>query len=260
MTDLLLTGEDALRINSWCSVAGVTLAIEGRILSADDCLVPIGDTHTPNSDRSLHSTILPLNNGRLTQLSARVAAGTVKRGQLWVEVELIRGLASSAQALGVLARGYAAAGNRLAWPGTDMRGSLEGPGCTRAIVGTDPAGGVEIVETVPTGARWRLRTFAFQIVASATVANRTPILTIDDGANVVWESANNTNITASQTAKFRAGIGTGINTNGALDFLVPLPAELVLMAGWRIRTVTGALDAGDNYAAPIYTVEEWIEP
>jgi hypothetical protein len=33
----------------------------------------------------------------------------------------------------------------------------------------------------------------------------------------------------------------------------------VLAEGYRIKTSTAAIDAGDDYAAPIYSVEEWIE-
>jgi hypothetical protein len=112
---------------------------------------------------------------------------------------------------------------------------------------------------VPVGARWKLRTFAFTLVASGAAANRVPVLTIDDGANILWETGSNINQTAGQTAKYRAGVGVPFFTYGALSYHLPLPSDLWLGAGSRIRTVTAAIDAGDDYAAPIYHVEEFME-
>ena len=96
-------------------------------------------------------------------------------------------------------------------------------------------------------------------MTSAVVANRTPVLTIDDGANVIFETGTNVAQTATQTAKYRAAVGVPLTTFGALAYLLPLPGDLELAAGSRIRTVTGAIDVGDDYSAPVYTLEEWIE-
>lgn len=256
---LYLSGEDNFRITTWGAVASLVVVVEGRFVTPEGLTVPFAERHVPNSDRSAASSILPAREGVLTNVQIRVGTGTAVEGGVAAILEVVRGREGGVQPLGTLLQGYATSATRLAWPGSPIVPLGVGPGRIRSIVGTDPAAGVEIAETVPTGARWRLRSFAFTLVASVAVANRTPVLTIDDGANVVWEVATNIAQTASQTAKYRAGVGVPFTTFGALAYLLPLPGDFMLAAGWRIRTVTGALDGGDNYGPPVYTVEEWME-
>ncbi len=256
---LYLTGEDNFRLTTWGALANLVVALEGRYIDCDGNTQPFAEAHIPNSDRSAKTSIFPAREGLLTNLHVRVASGSALVGAVAVLLELVRGREGAVQPIGTLLQGYATSATRLAWPGSGVSALAAGPGRVRVIVGTDPAAGVEIAETVPTGARWRLRTFVFSLVTSAAAANRTPVLTIDDGANVYWETANNINQTAGQTAKYRAGIGVPLATIGALTYQLPLPSDLTLGAGHRIRTVTGALDAGDNYGAPVYAVDEWLE-
>jgi len=257
---LYLTGEDNLKITTFGALAGAVLAIEGRIVTPEGCLTPIAERHVPNSNRTAATSFIPLREGWLTNLQLRETAGGAIRGCIFVLVEIIRGTAAQGQTLGTLLSDYVTTNNRLTWPGSRILASVSDVGRIRTIVGTNPAAGVEISETVPAAARWKLRTFGFTLVTSAVVANRTPVLTIDDGANIIWETGNNVAQTATQTAKYRAGIGVPLTTIGALTYQLPLPSDLPLLAGYRIRTVTGLIDVGDDYAAPIYEVEEWIEP
>lgn len=258
-SSIYATGEDHLRIRSFNSAAGVTLAIEGRMLLPNGCIVPIADRHVPNTDRTEQTSFVGLAEGYLQTLTIRASGGTPRRGQCYVLVDFVRGRSTAVQLVGCLVAGYATDTGRLAWPGSPISDSADGPGVIRTIVGTNPAAGVEIVETVPTNARWRLKTFNYTLVASGAAANRRPVLTIDDGANILWQSFSNVAQTAGQTAIYRAGIGTPFLLYDTLAYHLPLPVDLPLQGGYRIRTVTAAIDAGDDYAAPIYTVEEWIE-
>jgi hypothetical protein len=100
-------------------------------------------------------------------------------------------------------------------------------------------------------------------VADATVASREPVIYLDDGVNAFGRWPSNRVITASQTIVIthniiKAAPFTG-GSGGASEQSTPLP-EIQLAAGWRIRTVTANLQAGDNYSAPQFTVEEWRDP
>lgn len=256
---LYLTGEDNLRLTTFGALASAEVALEGRILDKNGCVIPIAERQVPNSNYTAKTTIHGLSEGLLTNVQLRVSVGTAVRGHVFAILELIRGNLQAVQPLGTLIQGYLTSSGRLAWPGSPIVGSSEGPGRLRSVVGTDPAAGVEISETIATGTRARLRSFAYTLVASAVVANRTPVLTIDDGANILFEAGNNVAQTATQTVKYRAAVGVPLTTFGALSYLLPLPSDLELPAGSRIRTVTGAIDVGDNYSAPVYTLEEWIE-
>lgn len=255
-----VTGEDHLRVRSFNAAAGVQLAVEGRFMNCDGRIVPFADRHVANVDRTEATSFVTLGEGYLLNLHARVSAGSPKRGQCYVCVELVRGRTGAAQPLACLLQGYVASGGRLAWPGSAMHQPTEGPGAIRSITGADPAAGAEFSETVPTAARWRLMGVAFTLVTDATVANRIPNLIVDDGAAEILRVSAAAAQTASTTIEYSAIAGGYSGGSGATRINLPLPADLILSAGYRVRSETNAIVAGDNYSAPQLLVEEWIEP
>ena len=254
-----LTGEDNLRLTTIGALAGAGIAIEGRLIDAAGRVIPFAERHVPNSNYTANATVHQMREGMLTHVQLRVTAGAVLRGHVFATLELVRGMTGALQPIATLLQGYVTANARLAWPGSPIEGSTSGAGRLRTILGTDPAAGAEIAEVVPASVRWRLLSVAYTFVASAAAANREPVLTIDDGTNALWETSSGVAVTASQTAKYRAGVGTPLATIGTRVYTLPLPEGLYLAAGSRIRTVTAALDVGDNYGAPVYAVEEFIE-
>lgn len=130
-------------------------------------------------------------------------------------------------------------------------------GRIRTIVGTDPAAGQEISETVPNGVRWEIISLRFQFVTDAAVANRVVRLIADNGVSIFWLiSANYT-----QTA----GIGNNyswvpgfITANNLSDTVTAIPLKIILAAGYRLRTATTNIQAGDNHGAPVLVVREWV--
>lgn len=256
---LYLTGEDNFRLTTWGALANAVVSLEGRLVTPEGCTVPLVESQIPNSDRSAKTSIFPAAEGLLTNVQLRVSTGTSVGGTVAALLEIVRGRDGGVQPIGTLLQGYANSATRLAWPALGIAPLTSGAGRLRAIVGTNPAPGAEISETVPVGARWQLRMFSFVLTASAVVANRAPVLTIDDGANVLWETGSAVLVTASQVATYRAGVGVPFFTYGTRAYHLPLPGTLWLGAGARIRTVTGAIDVGDDYAAPVYHVEEFME-
>ena len=255
---LYLTGEDHLRVTTFNGTAGVILAIEARLLDCEGRLVALAETHTPNTDRTSRSTTIRLAEGFLTNLHVRASSGSPLAGSCFVLVELVRGFESSGQLLGTLLQGYASATQRLAWPGSEIAGSTSGRGALRAVVGTDPAAGAEVVETVPAGARWRLASLSLTLVTSATVATRRPVLLLDDGANIYAAIASVGTQAASLTGGYTWTSGGYGDNNVATANLAALPVDCWLPAGHRFRTSTVAIQAGDNYGAPVYLIEEQI--
>lgn len=256
-----VTGEDNLRISSFNALTGVILTVSGRFYDLETRrIVPFSRTHTPNTDRTLKQTIEKLGTGYLLNVLVRVTSGTPQRGQTFVQIELVRGQATSGDLVGMLAGGDVTARQGIAWPGSDVRSSLDGPGALRSIVGTTPAVGVDISETVPTGARWELLSFAYLFTASAVAGSRELLLVIDDGANVLYSSPIQAFVTANQVRPVYRIPGLAvpfIDINNR--FTSPLPVGLQLGAGYRVRTSTSGGDVGDVYAAPIYQVREWLE-
>lgn len=129
--------------------------------------------------------------------------------------------------------------------------------------GSDPAAGSEISESVPSGVIWKLVSMLVELVADGTVTSRRPRINIDDASgNLTLRVRGAVQTTANNTTRYVVGpFGDASelnNLNGAAA-AIPVPIGLLLGPQFVISTVTEALQAGDNYAAPIFVVEEIVE-
>src|SRR3954467_4562200 len=185
---LYLTGEDHLRLTTFGGVAGATVVLEGRLVTIDGRVVPLAETHTPNSNYTSKANTFALAEGVLTNVQLRASSASLLGGGVFAVLEVVRGLTTNAQALATLLQGYVTTNARLAWPGSPIQASTAGAGRLRSITGTDPAANVEISETVPAGVRWRILTLAATFATDATVASRVPALVIDDGTNQLFSA------------------------------------------------------------------------
>ena len=68
-------GQDRLRLRTFGSLAGVILAVEGRLLGADGRLQAFAETHTPASDRTVATSLYHLGEGFLLNVSLRASTG-----------------------------------------------------------------------------------------------------------------------------------------------------------------------------------------
>lgn len=117
-------------------------------------------------------------------------------------------------------------------------------------VGANPAAVAEASVTVPAGETWQLQSVDLTLVTSVTAGNRRVALVIDDGANIVAKIVAAVDQAASLTVEYVfAGAGENAAVRGGV-LLEPLPA-FTLGPGWRIRTITTGMQAGDDYGAPV---------
>ena len=211
--------------------------------------------HTTTSDRALASSVVGITAAPRF-LTARCATSGIKRGQVYVRVSLrIEGVI-----VATLFAGYVDETPSAAFPNGRIEDSIMGVGHIRVITGTAPAAGSDWSETVPTGALWRVNSAVSTLVCDATVINRTMHLIFDDGANVVYRALVNSNLVAGQTGQMvfgiagAAGVTTSISPHGFI------PQDMRLPAGFRIRSSTVGLQAGDDFSAPVLMVEEFMNP
>lgn len=129
-------------------------------------------------------------------------------------------------------------------------------GVLKVVNGADPAAGAECQDTVPAGKVWRLISVLLTLVTNATVANRRVHMTLDDGATVWYRRGSNATQAASLTQNYQFAGEAGEAAVRDLFAADPLPI-FDLPAGSRISTVTVNKDAGDNYGAPKYYIEEF---
>ncbi len=124
--------------------------------------------------------------------------------------------------------------------------------------GDDPAAGAEVSVAVPGGVLWEVLSVRVPLVTDATAANRRPTLTYDDGSTEFARAPVGVDVVASTSAVVEwfpdANLGGVVGANGAITG--PLP-RMPLEGGFRVRTVTLGLVAGDNYGAPVLYVAEY---
>lgn len=122
------------------------------------------------------------------------------------------------------------------------------------VNGTNPAANTEISETVPAGKSWLLIAVSVSLVQGATQTPQ-PILQIDDGTDVIYESFGSSAAQASSTT-CRYTWAPGLDLTGQIGATTnvhstaSLPEGLLLPAGYRIKTVTLGIGANTDYAAP----------
>ncbi len=146
-------------------------------------------------------------------------------------------------------------------------------GFIRTVTGANPAAGANASDAVPTDAAWRLLAYTIVLVTDATVANRRTDLVVDDGTStnrraiVMNPTSSSQAASLTRTWTFQRG-NSSIAAGGFAGFgdtqTLIMNDSIVehgrLTEGYRLRTVTDSLQAGDDYAAPSFQVEETIEP
>jgi hypothetical protein len=258
---LYVTGEDALCLTVFNAAAGVIVTVTGRMqLLGEDRPKPFSQPLTSATDRSASTARFAIGEGWLLNAQVVVTTGTPAAGQTFARLSLCRGTTSNALELFTLAANYITAKMPLSYPGSPVLGSTEGAGALRSITGSTPAAGAEVSETVPTGARWELLTFATLFTTSAAAAHRVPQLVLDDGALTLFRVGAGLNQAASlaQRRSWFQGAPAPYLDN-ASNVPLPLPGNIRLPAGARIKTITAAIDAADQYSVVQYLVREWIE-
>lgn len=254
-----LTADDSVRLRTFGGLAGVTLALETRLIGPDGRLQAGEERHTPSATRVETTTLHNVGDGFLLSASVRAIAGAPRRGQVFAILDLVRGTSGAVQPLAMLLQGYVTDSSRLGWPGSPVQASADGPGVLRSLTGTNPAAGAEISETVPTNARWRLLCAQFTLTTDANVANREVAFVFDDGASTFHTTPMNYLHTAGVPIAYAVGIGGPVVVASSIvGRSQPIPA-LTLPSGARFRTTTANRQVGDDYSAPQYLVEEWIE-
>jgi len=133
------------------------------------------------------------------------------------------------------------------------------PPVVRTVVGTAPAAGAQLVETVPTGKVWRPLSISVRLTTDATVSNRNVRLGFRDGADWFYMAPGEYLQTASNTIRYSFG-GHGLSVVGLGSepgVLIAFPPAIVLNAGFRFQSVVMSFVGGDQWEAPVLSVEEW---
>jgi hypothetical protein len=254
------TGEDDLRVVSYNSAPGVALKLNARLLDSRGNATPQSWDHTPNTDRSAAITDHPLSGCSLLNLTMFAAAGAPKTGQTFVLVQLVRGRGAAALVLGTILAASVTSTLAIGWPGSPIQTPFDVTPPPRWILGTTPAAGAEISETAPAGARWELIAALAAMITSAAAVNRIAHLDFVHSGRFYAESFHSGALVvgASNRLSWAQGTQVAVDAFGA-NFMVPIPAGIMLGAGDSFVTTTTNIQAADQWSQPQYLVREWLE-
>lgn len=243
------------------STAATDILVTGRLLIATGEIVPFQFTFTSTGGSGSVTFRRPLAEGFLLSVAVNIPVSGFQRGQVYLKVLVQRGGIVGENLAAVLIQGYVSSTEFLTWPGGTIGDSREGRGFLRSITGTDPAAGAEISETVPANRLWYLHAITSQLVTAVGGADRRTILLLDDGTNVLARAPSGATQTAATTFNYSgyhaATVTSAVSISSEIMF--SLPDRILLRAGYRIRTTTVNLAAGDNWGAPQLAVEEWLQ-
>lgn len=256
----LVTGEDNLRIDGWNTVTGCVLTVAWRFADLDGTIRPYERTVPLTADRTKTTVNVPLGVGYLVNLAVYASGAAPRVGQTFVSVKLIRGFTGAMLVLGWLVQGYVTAEQALGWPGSAIQSSTTGEAVVRTILGTAPAAGAVILETVPTGARWELIMVYCQFTTTGAGAAREVVFSVPDAALFLTLVPNTATIPISVTVRLSFGPNlSALSDSTFVNRCTPFPQPLVLLAAQQFQISAFNLVAGDQFTAPQYQVREWLE-
>lgn len=256
-----VTGEDNLQITTVGSIAGATVQVQGRFLDAlQGKTIPFSYPVPVAANRTATVKLFALGTGYLLNLTAFVTGpSSVLIGQVYVKVQMIRGLTGATYLLGTLLAGYITTTQALGFPGSPIMLSTEGEPALRTILGTNQGVGNAISEVVPTGARWELLSFGCNVHDSVSLSGANVFLEIDDGSgNIKLQIPVQMAFPAvtDKIVNWLAGFSYLSAVPGVGAFPVSFPVNHRLLAGEKITSNTGA---NRTYQSLVYVVREWLE-
>jgi len=259
-TPLYIAPGDRLLLQAVNAAPNGSITVALRLLLPDGTVQRWMQHYSLPSDRSLSNWFIPLAEGFLLSFLV-LGEWPVRSGACLVRAQIISGFGGDAYVIPqLLVNGYAGTLSSLAWPSPRYVVPGEGPGWLRIINGTNPAPGNTILETVPTCARWKFHSICCSLTTDATAGNRYVYLYCQDAGGWWIILPSVVSQPPSNTYSYTWTIGVQTYNPAILGlYVLPLPQDLWLTAGQQFGIVALGQAAGDDFNAPRYQVEEWVE-
>jgi len=158
-----------------------------------------------------------------------------------------------------LCAGYLNSVVGMSYPTHPPQRPTDGAGIIRSIAVTTPGAGADFTFTIPTLSRYRIISLSATLTTAVAVANRNVELVIDDGANVLAEIDSGFSQLASLVNDYTWMDSGPIGAAFDNVVVLPLPANLILPAGFRISSETTAIQGADQWSAIRMLVSEWLD-
>lgn len=173
-------------------------------------------------------------------------------------------LAIDGSIVGQMCAGNVSIGQSISYPITQFTQARPGGGFLRtATVGSAPGAGSDFGDSLcGDGLTWRIMGFRMKLITDANVANRRVhfIFKHTGTSKIIQEYFSDIDQTASQTINYQIQpVGVIPDSLDSGVIIVPMPANLIVNAAIELNTLTVNKQAGDQWAAPVFYAEEWLE-
>jgi hypothetical protein len=248
--------DDMLQVELF-TLATPTLNLQYRILRPDGTVLVSQDAIAATASRTQSFVSRQLAEGILLSVALFPVVAVVPSLYAYASIGLRRQNLGTASLHQVLAAGYLTQACPLSWPGHTLQRPTDGGGALRSITGSVPAAGADISEAVPANTRWQLLSLRASLTTAVAVASRQPKITLDDGALRFYDTGDGPAQAASLTWAYTFAPTGSLPTNSLTDVQIHYDNAQILGPGFRIRTLTAAIQAADQWTAPQYLVREW---
>jgi hypothetical protein len=251
---------DRLLLQNWASVVGVVVTFNVLLLRPDNQVVPFKYTMVSVADFNEHNIVVQVAEGYILSASMTIGTQLGNRQYVWGCMSLARAPFTDQDAYRTLCQGSLNKFTGMSFPAMPPTRFVDGAGNLSSYTQNNPAAGADFIYSVPGNVRQRLQSLSCTFTASAVAGNRLVNFIIDDGATVVANIPTGITVVASGMNVFTLGDSL-LQTaafNGAST--AASPSNLLLRAGWRIRSSTGGILAGDQWSGIQLAMQDWIEP
>lgn len=149
----------------------------------------------------------------------------------------------------------------ISYPVTNSVDPIPGMGLLRTISGSNPSAGSGASIQQQANAVWRLRSFKVTLVTDANAGDRNLHLSIENATDNIQEFYGAIVQPASTTRIYfflpLGAVPPALNGN---EIIVNMPADLLIGSESVIQTLLENAKAGDDFGAPIASVEQWWSP
>jgi hypothetical protein len=248
-SNLYVTLDDCLAVNVLSSVANPALVVVARLLRPDGVISYNHERIGAVTANTITKFIFQLAEGFLLDVCVSAVGSSLAAGECFVRVDLQHNSQAGTSPFATLANGYVTANHTVAWPSIEPAQDVTPLAATLAVTVANPAAGAEWLYTVPAGVTAILNSVHFIFTTSAAVADRLPHLVIDDGTNTLTQKTHYTVQAAGQAGEYNFAHFGGDDAAPVGYVVFPSVPPTPVKAGYRIGTVTTAIDVLDQYSA-----------
>jgi hypothetical protein len=253
------TGEDRLKV-VFVSSVDTSFSVALRIIRRDGSIDVASHGFAITGDRLVAVRDIAVGIGFVSNVVVRPVLSTIQTGQCYVTVFVARGGPTGAfVVIGQMLGGYTTLFSPLAWPGSPITPSIDGPGAAIILNTGNLAANVTPTYIVPVNTRWAVMTFngALQDTSGAGQFVHAVVAPGGGGINM---RVPTTNVHAAGTTVqyfFGRGVTYAAVVGGGTNWATaPLPVEVLLPSATQLNVI--ASNNGWVWFETALTISEWL--